>query len=191
MTNNQIILNLLNESVNTKKEFLSVQKNIDLIDKAAGLIIKSYKSGGKILIFGNGGSAADSQHFAAEMVVRFEKKRKALPAIALTVNSSSLTAISNDFEYKYAFSRQIEALSSKNDVAISISTSGNSQNIILGVEKARELGLKIIALTGKDGGLLAKKSDIPIIVKSNSTARIQEVHITIIHILCRLVDDAF
>ena len=191
MLNNEIILNLLNESINTKKEFTSSKNNIELIEKAAALIITCYKSGGKILVFGNGGSAADSQHLAAEMVVRFEKKRKALSAIALTVNSSSLTAIGNDFEYKHIFSRQIEAIALKNDVAIAISTSGNSENIILAVEKARELGLKIIALTGNDGGKLAAKSDIPIIVKSNSTARIQEVHITIIHILCKLIDNAF
>jgi len=159
------------------------------IESAAKAIIVSLNKGGKVLIFGNGGSAADSQHFAAELVGRFKKERKALGAIALSVDTSALTAIANDYGYEATFARQIEALGKTGDIAFGISTSGNSKNVITAVKKARELGLKTIGLLGADGGALRKECDISIVVGSKDTPRIQESHITIIHILCELIDD--
>lgn len=159
------------------------------IEAAAKAIISSLKSGGKILIFGNGGSAADSQHFAAELVGRFRKERRALGAIALSANTSTLTAIANDYGYEASFSRQVEALGRTGDIAFGISTSGNSRNVIAAVKKAHEMGLKTIGLLGCGGGILAKECDIAIVAASDDTPRVQESHITIIHILCGLIED--
>lgn len=158
------------------------------IAQAGDLLVESLRAGGKLLLFGNGGSAADAQHLAAEFVGRYEKDRSPLAAIALTTDTSALTAIGNDYGFEQVFARQIRALGRRGDVAIAISTSGRSENVILGVEAAREAGLATIALTGGDGGKLAPIVDIAIVVPSTTTARIQECHITIGHVLCEYVD---
>jgi len=160
------------------------------IFEAAGLIIMCLRAGGKLLFFGNGGSAADAQHLAAEFVGRFVRERAGLPAIALTTDSSILTAIGNDYGFDQIFARQVQALGRPGDVAIAISTSGNSPNIIEGVKAARKGYLKTIGLSGKDGGLLAAEADVVITIASTSTARIQECHITIGHLLCELTEEA-
>lgn len=161
------------------------------IEDAADLICKSLRRGGKVLTFGNGGSAADAQHFACELIGKFKKVRKALPAIALTTDTSTLSAVANDFDFRYIFSRQIEALGKPEDVAVAISTSGNSPNTLEAVKAARDLGLKTIGLSGKSGGKLGQVVDIPLLVPSNSTPRIQEAHIAIIHVLCFLIERSF
>ena len=155
---------------------------------AAVLIEECLRAGGKLLFCGNGGSAADSQHLVAEFVGRFMLERRALPAIALTANTSILTAIGNDYSFDIVFSRQVEALGRPGDVVVGISTSGNSPNVIAAMKKATELGMKTICLAGKDGGALAKCVDIPLVVASKSTARIQECHIAIGHVICELVE---
>lgn len=180
---------LFEESLRTKKEFVSEAANIEATYEAALLIVNRLKAGGKVIIFGNGGSAADSQHMATELVVRFEKERKALPAVALTTNSSILTAASNDYDFSKVFSRQVEALAGENDVIVAISTSGTSGNVLEAVKAAQAKKIPVIALTGKGGGLLAKEADVSIIVKEENTARIQEVHISIIHVLCKIAEE--
>src|SRR5438876_6667151 len=160
------------------------------IFEAAGLITMCLRAGGKLLLFGNGGSAADAQHLAAEFVGRFVRERAGLPAIALTTDSSILTAVGNDYGFDQIFARQVQALGRPGDVAIAISTSGNSPNIIEGVKAARKGYLKTIGLSGKDGGLLAAEADVVITIASTSTARIQECHITIGHLLCELTEEA-
>lgn len=188
MDTREIVKNILEDSLQIKREFLADQTNIDRVSEAAQAIVECYRRGGKVIIFGNGGSAADSQHLAAELVVRFEKERKSLPCIALTANTSILTAMSNDYSFSKVFSRQVEALADSRDVVIAVSTSGNSENVLEGVRLARDKKVQVIALAGRDGGKLAKEADIPIIVRSENTARIQEVHVTIIHILCKIVE---
>jgi len=140
------------------------------------------------MVIGNGGSAADSQHIAAEFVNRFEIERPPLPALALTTDSSILTSIGNDYDFKFVFSKQVKALGKEADVLLAISTSGASQNVVKAVETAKGLGIKTIALTGKEGGELIEKADLVLNVESQSTPRIQEAHITICHIICELVD---
>ena len=162
----------------------------DQITDCAGLLIETVKNGKKVLICGNGGSAADAQHIAAEFVGRYETERIALPAIALTTDTSALTAISNDYGYEKVFSRQVAALASEGDTLIAISTSGNSPNVIAAVMEARNRGCRVIGMTGADGKKLASLSDACILVPSKRTARIQEAHITIAHIWCELVDHA-
>ena len=157
----------------------------------ANTIIESYKNGGKVLIAGNGGSAADAQHIAAELVNSFYKDRKALPAIALTTDTSVLTAWANDKNYDLVFERQIEAHGNKGDIFIAITTSGNSRNLLHALAKAKEKGLVTIALLGKDGGKAKGLADHEIIVPHNDTARIQECHHVIYHALCELVESAF
>ena len=161
----------------------------ETIVQAASLMIQCLQSGGKLLFFGNGGSAADAQHLAAEFVGRFVLERQGLPAIALTTDSSILTSVGNDYGFDQVFARQIEALGRPNDVAIGISTSGNSPNVIEAVNKARKQNVKTIGLAGKDGGALAKSVDLAITVSSTNTARVQECHIAIGHILCELVEN--
>ncbi|MCJ7630930.1 D-sedoheptulose 7-phosphate isomerase [Candidatus Bathyarchaeota archaeon] len=158
------------------------------IVEASELIIETYQNGGKLLIFGNGGSAADAQHMACELAGRFLKERQGLPAIALTADSSILTALSNDFGFENVFSRQIETLSNRNDVILAISTSGKSKNILEAINTAKRLGVKTIGLTGESGADLANLVNILIKVPSLNTPRIQEAHITIIHIICHLVE---
>ena len=161
-----------------------------VIFEAADLITTCLRAGGKLLFFGNGGSAADAQHLAAEFVGRFVRERAGLPAIALTTDSSILTAVGNDYGFDQIFARQVQALGRPNDVAIAISTSGNSPNIIEGVKAARKGYLKTIGLSGKDGGLLTTEADVVITIASTSTARIQECHITIGHLFCELTEEA-
>jgi D-sedoheptulose 7-phosphate isomerase len=156
---------------------------------AAQLIAQCLTDGGKVLLFGNGGSAADAQHLAAEFVGRFVLERNALPAIALTTDSSILTAVGNDYGFDQVFARQIQALGRPRDVAIGISTSGNSPNVVKAVSVAAERGLRTIGLAGRDGGVLAKAAEIAITVPSTNTARIQECHIAVGHVLCELVED--
>jgi len=181
----ELIRQRIKESIDVKERLSEAE--IENIEKAAKAIIASLKSGGKVLIFGNGGSAADSQHIAAELVGRFRKERKPLAAIALTTNTSTLTAIANDYGYEAVFSRQVEALAKRGDVALGISTSGNSPNVIEAVKKAKALGLVTIGLSG-DGGKLKAACDILIAVPSKDTPRIQEAHIMIGHIICELVE---
>ena len=184
----EIIQEAILESIRVKEELL--RNNLGEIVEISKKIIESLKKGGKLLIFGNGGSASDSQHIAAELVGRFKKDRPGLPAIALTVNTSIITALANDFGYDIIFARQIEALASKADVALGISTSGKAKNVILALKQAKKMGLFTIALTGGDGGEIAKQADIALIVPSLQTARIQESHILIGHIICELVEEA-
>ena len=165
-----------------------VQNDIENIKRCADLILETFQSGGKILICGNGGSAADSQHIAAEFVGRYETERIALPAIALTTDTSALTALANDYDFERIFSRQVEALAGKDDCLIAISTSGNSPNVISAVMTARTKGCKIIGMTGAKGKKLASLSDACILIPSERTARIQEAHITIAHIWCEFID---
>lgn len=178
---------IVRESLELKRRFFAEQA--ELIEKAAREMARALRAGNKILIFGNGGSAADAQHIAGELVVRFSAERRGLPAIALTTDSSVLTAIGNDFGFEQVFSRQVEALGRAGDVALAISTSGNSPNVLRGVEKARALGLVTIGLTGSDGGLLGKLVDCHINVRHASTPRAQEVHSMVGHILCQLIED--
>ncbi|MBT5029187.1 MAG: D-sedoheptulose 7-phosphate isomerase [Nitrospinaceae bacterium] len=147
------------------------------------------QKGGKLILMGNGGSAADSQHIAAELIGRFKKERRAMPAIALTVDTSSLTALGNDYGFDTIFERQIEALAQKNDAVIGISTSGNSENVVRALKKANAIGAKTIGLVGNNGGKIKEVADLSIVVPSNDTARIQEVHITIGHIICELIEE--
>jgi D-sedoheptulose 7-phosphate isomerase len=159
------------------------------IVEAASLMLQCLRSGGKLLFFGNGGSAADAQHFAAEFVGRFVKERLGLPAVALTTDSSILTAIGNDYGFDRIFSRQIEALGKPGDVAIGISSSGNSPNVIAAMQQAAKQSLKTIGLSGRDGGALAKRVDVSIVVACPNTAQVQECHIAIGHLLCELVEN--
>lgn len=180
------IKDILLESIQIKEELL--HSGIEKIIKITELITDSLKKGGKLILFGNGGSAADCQHIAAEFVGRFQKERNALPAIALTTNSSIITALANDYDYQIVFARQIEALGKKGDVAIGISTSGKAKNVVWAIKQAKKIGLKTIALSGGDGGELVKLADISLRVPSTVTARIQEAHIIIGHIICELIE---
>lgn len=173
----------------SSKTILNLSKEADKIASIAKVIASILKQDGKLLIFGNGGSAAQAQHIAAEFVVRFKKNRTALPAIALTTDTSILTATANDYSFEKIFTRQIEALAKTGDIAVALSTSGNSPNVIQAIEKAKQLNLKTIALLGKDGGKLKGEADHEIIVKSNDVARIQEAHITILHIIAEIVEN--
>ncbi len=159
------------------------------IEKSSDILSKSLNSGGTIFWCGNGGSAADSQHIAAEFVGRFKKNRKPLKSIALSTDTSVITCISNDFSYEEIFSRQLEALGSKGDVLVAITTSGNSKNIIKALLQANKMGVKSIGLFGKGGGKCKNLVDLSLIVPSDSTARIQETHILIEHLLCELVEN--
>jgi phosphoheptose isomerase len=159
--------------------------------EAAAAIVAALRSGGKVLLFGNGGSAADAQHVAAELVGRFERERRGMAAVALTADPGVLTSISNDYGFARVFARQIEALGRPGDVAFGISTSGASANVIAALQAAREQDLKTVALTGRDGGAVGGAAAIHINVPSSSTARVQEVHRTLLHVICDLVERAF
>ena len=158
---------------------------------AAAAIVEALKRGGKLLLFGNGGSAADAQHVAAELVGRFQHERAALAALALTTDTSVLTSIGNDYAYDRVFARQIEALGRPGDVALGISTSGTSPNVVAALEAARALHLQTIALTGKDGGAIGRAAAIHVNVPSDVPARVQEVHRTLLHVICDIVERAF
>ena len=182
------IKEIISESIQVKEELL--KSKVSSILEISEVIIDALKKGGKLIVFGNGGSASDAQHIAAELVGRFKKERPALSALALTTNTSIITALANDFGYEIIFSRQIEALAGKLDVAFGISTSGKAKNVALGLKQAKKMGLKTIALTGGDGGELVKIADLSLVVPSGVTARIQEAHITIGHILCELIEES-
>ena len=158
---------------------------------AADTIVNALRQGGRVLVFGNGGSAADAQHMAAELVGRFQRERRALAALALTTDTSVLTSLANDYAFDQVFARQIEALGQRGDVAFGISTSGRSPNVVAAFDVARTLGLTTVALTGRDGGPVGHGASIHINVPSDSTARAQEVHRTLLHALCDLVESAF
>ncbi len=183
----RLIERQIQDSINLKKKMLS--SHVGQIEKAAGVLTKALEGGHKIFFCGNGGSAADAQHLAAELVVRLRKNSKVrpLPALALTTNSSVLTACSNDLGFDYIFSRQIEALGQKGDVLFAISTSGKSKNVILACQTARKRGLKVVSLLGQDGGGQARYTDCKINIPSGDTPRIQEAHITLGHIICDLI----
>lgn len=159
-----------------------------VVIEAAEAIRSAFAIGGKLLIFGNGGSAADAQHLAAELVGRFEREREGMAAIALTTDTSVVTSVANDFTFDWVFARQIEALGKRDDVALGISTSGRSANVLTAIEAANARGMKTIALTGRDGGTIGKAAGIHINVPHASTARVQEVHRTVIHAICALVE---
>ena len=178
----------LNHLKVTKDSMDSINKSIE---KAAQICIKCLKKGNKIILFGNGGSAADAQHIAAEMVGRYKTVRKGLPALALTTDTSVITAISNDFGYSNVFIKQLESLANEGDVIIGISTGGSSINVVKALEKKDILNCSAIGLSGKDGGKFNMLCDVNIVIPSSDTARIQEMHILIGHIICHLVDQAF
>jgi len=163
----------------------------DKINQAAKLVIDAIKNGNKVLLFGNGGSASDAQHIAAELVGRFVKQRKSLPSIALTTDTSALTAIGNDYGFEHIFERQVEGLAVAGDVLIGISTSGNSPNVLKAIELGAAMGCKTIGFLGNDGGKIKGHCDIDLTIPSNITARIQEMHILIGHIICTYVDDEY
>ncbi|MEO7212688.1 D-sedoheptulose 7-phosphate isomerase [Mucilaginibacter sp.] len=185
----QYITSLFEEHIEVAQKTLAHLK--DDIAKAAEIVVACSKSGKKVLLFGNGGSAADAQHIAAEFIGRFVKERRSLPAIALTTDTSALTAISNDYGFDRVFERQVEGFAVAGDVLIGISTSGNSPNVIKALLKGKEAGCKTIGLSGRDGGEMNNCCDINIVIPSNVTARVQEMHILIGHIICGAVDDAF
>jgi phosphoheptose isomerase len=167
------------------------QGDLQPIVAAASAIVAALGGGGKLLVFGNGGSAADAQHVAAELVGRFHRQRPALAAIALTTDTSVLTSLANDYAFDRVFARQIEALGKPGDVVLAISTSGTSGNVVTALAASRRLGLRTIALTGRDGGEVGRAAEIHVNVPSSSTARVQEVHRTLLHVMCELVEDAF
>ncbi len=162
---------------------------LPLVEEAANICIESLKNGGKVILCGNGGSAADAQHIAAELSGRFKKERRALAGIAITTDTSALTAIGNDYGYEFVFSRQVEAIGKRGDVLIGISTSGNSKNVIKAIESAKKIGMKVITLTGKSGGEMKNLGEVNIVIPSNNTPRIQEMHIMIGHMICALIDE--
>ena len=178
----------IRESIEVKERMLDDKEILNLIDEAAGTIRCSLRHGGKILLCGNGGSASDSLHLAGEIVGRFQKERKAMAAISLNADVATLTAISNDYGYDSVYSRAVEGLMKPEDVLVGISTSGNSENVYRAVLKAKEIGGCTIAFLGKDGGKIKNVADISIVVPSDCTARIQEAHIMMGHILCELIE---
>jgi len=180
------------ESIATKQQ--AADAVAPRIARAAGVLFSALTSGGKVLSCGNGGSAADAQHFSSELINRFETDRQALPAIALTTDTSTLTSIANDSTYSNVFARQIEALGQAGDILLAISTSGNSENILRAIKTARSRNMQVIALSGYNGGRMASllaDGDVGICIEGPSTARIQEVHILVIHCLCDLLDKQF
>ncbi len=184
---------IVNAALNVHKDVLEkVMETLqDDIRSACQMAVSVLQSGGKIMFCGNGGSAADAQHLAAEISGRFETERRGLPALALTTDSSVMTAVSNDYGYEHVFRRQVEALANSGDLLVGISTSGNSASVMAAFEEARKTGCKTIGLSGKNGGAFSGKCDLNIVVPSPSTARIQEMHILIGHIICKAVDTAF
>lgn len=181
-----LIVKVFEESAQVKLSF--VRKNIKTIVSVVDLIVEAFHEGNKVMLFGNGGSAADAQHIAAEFVNRFMIERPPLPALALTTDTSVITSIGNDYNYDQIFLKQIKALGKEGDIAWGISTSGNSPNVLKALKEAKKMGLKTVGLTGKDGGKMAKMVDHLLNVESDVTARIQETHITVSHVICQLVD---
>lgn len=182
------IKNYIKDSIETKEAILSSENFIKKIELVVNEIVACYKNKGKVLLAGNGGSAADAQHLAAELVSKFLKNRQALNAIALTTNTSILTAVGNDYSHDYIFARQIEAYGTEKDIYIAISTSGNSKNIIKSIEKSKKLGMTVIGFTGKENCLMDELCDYILKVPSENTPIIQESHIMVGHIICELVE---
>ena len=176
----------LDDSARVTRDTLVVSE--EAIAGAARLLVEAFRGGYKLLAFGNGGSAADAQHLASELAGRFDSERPALPAMALATNGSDLTAIGNDYGFDRVFARLVEAHRRPGDVAVAISTSGNSQNVIAGAVEARKRGMSTVALTGRGGGQLASLVDVAVLVPSDVTARIQESHIAVCHVLCELIE---
>ena len=162
----------------------------DSVAAAAGAVRAALAAGGKVLVFGNGGSAADAQHLAAELVGRFQRERRGFAAVALTTDTSTLTSVANDYGFERVFARQVEALGRPGDVALGISTSGGSANVVAALRAAKQAGLTTVALTGRDGGDAGRSADVHVNVREQSTARVQEVHRTLIHAICELVEDS-
>ncbi len=181
----------LERSIEAKQQLLSDQKQLAAFEHAMQTIIACYRQGGRLYIAGNGGSAADAQHLAAELVCRFAKERDSLPAEALTVDSSTLTAIGNDYGYDHIFSRQIQGKMKPGDLFLAITTSGNSANILLALEQCRHQGITSILLSGHDGGRAAALADHILLVKGAETSTIQELHIVLIHALCHGIEETF
>ncbi len=184
----QRVIRSIRESIAAKERLVSSAEVVQLIDRVSEILIGALRKGNKVLLFGNGGSAADAQHIAAEFVGRFAFDRPALPALALSVNTSCVTAIGNDYGFDFVFSRQIEALGRSGDVAIGISTRGNSPNVLQALTVAKKMGLHTVALTGCTGGKLKEAVDYCICVPSNETPRIQECHILVGHVISELVE---
>jgi len=182
------IKSIIKQSIDLKKCIMEDDEIITQILKVVTIVVNSVRNGKKILIAGNGGSAADSQHMAAELVGRLNTERNPIPAIALTTDTSIITAISNDFDFSDIFSRQVKALANPGDILILISTSGNSVNLLKAAEEAKNKGVITIGILGKDGGKLIKLVDIPVLVKHENTQRIQEAQLMIEHIICELVE---
>ena len=183
-----LVVKKLKESINVKSKILSDRELIEKIKDSAELIVRALKKGKKVIFCGNGGSAADAQHLAAELMGKFYFNRPPLPAFSLTVNTSVLTAIGNDFGYEKVFVRQLQGIGEKEDVIVGISTSGDSKNVIEAFEYAKNIGMNVIAFTGKNGGKMKDYADVLINVPSEDTPRIQESHITIGHIICEIVE---
>jgi D-sedoheptulose 7-phosphate isomerase len=188
MRHNKFIAERLEDSIAVKRQIREDARLLGQIGEIAELIIKAYRDGKKVILFGNGGSAADAQHIAAEFVGRYYVDRAPLPAIALTVNTSSLTAIGNDYSYDAIFARQLSAFGQEGDIAIGISTSGNSKNVIQALQIAKEKGLITVGFVGRDGGKMKGVVDYCLPIPSNDTPRIQEGHITLGHIICDIVE---
>ncbi|MDR3071287.1 MAG: SIS domain-containing protein [Endomicrobium sp.] len=187
MSTKELIKDLINESLQAKKTMLE-DSQVESIYNIANKIVDVYKNKKKTIICGNGGSASDALHFAAEMVVRFEKNRDALPSVALSENVSTITAIGNDFDYDHIFSRQLEAYAHKGDIFIAISTSGNSRNILEALKSAKKMGIFTIGMTNSDGGKMKSMCNLCYCAPSKITARTQECHILLIHIIAKLVE---
>jgi len=185
----ELIKNILKESCEVKQKVIDDDRLIQVIQNVSDACIKALRNGNKILFAGNGGSASDAQHIAAELVGRYEMDRKGLPALALTTNISELTAISNDYGYDDVFKRQVQALGRSGDIFFGLSTSGNSPNVVNAITECKQLGLVTVAMTGESGGKLKSMSHYCINVPSKNTARIQETHITIGHIICKAIED--
>lgn len=191
MTTHDAIADIIRESLSVKQAILNDSGLIQTIALLGEEMSRALHAGRKVIFFGNGGSAADAQHMAAELVGRFVRERRALPALALTTNSSSLTAIGNDYSYEMVFARQVEALGTAGDVAIGISTSGKSPNVVQGIRTAKNIGIVTAGMTGLCGRELAEAADYCLRVPSESTPRIQEAHTLIGHILCQIIDESF
>ena len=186
-TMNDAIIKAFEESIQAKRSFL--KENLNTLVTVINLLAAAFSNGNKFLLFGNGGSAADAQHIAAEFVNRFRIERRPLPALALTTDTSAITSIANDYDYKEIFAKQVKALGKEGDIALAISTSGNAENVLAAVDACKELKIISVGLTGGDGGKLAKKADYLLCVsESKNTARVQETHILVSHVICEMVD---
>jgi D-sedoheptulose 7-phosphate isomerase len=186
-----LIQKQLEDSISVKQAMLCNTQQFEKIQQAIDLCLEVLKAGKKIMICGNGGSAADAQHFAAELISRFEKERRGLPALALTTDSSILTAIGNDYSYSRIFARQVEALGQKGDLLIGLSTSGKSENVLLALDTAKKMGLRTLGLTGNRKGPIVGACDVCIEVPSANTARIQESHLVIEHAICSAIEEGY